>query len=53
MRKKGLEELILQGRVNWKRNRVRQRLTYLESLCNNKVRMKEQNDEIEKPQVED
>ena len=48
MRKEGLEELMLIGRVNGKRSRGRQRLTYLESLSK---WMTEQVDETEKLQV--
>ena len=48
MRKEGLEELMLTGRVNGKRSRGRQRLTYLESLSK---WMTEQVDETEKMQV--
>ena len=48
MRKEGLEELMLTGRVNGKRSRGRQRLTYLESLSK---WMTEQVDETEKLQV--
>ena len=48
MRKEGLEELMLTGRVNGKRSRGRQRLTYLESLSK---WMTEQVDETEKSQV--
>ena len=47
-RKEGLEELMLTGRVNGKRSRGRQRLTYLESLSK---RMTEQVDEREKSKV--
>ena len=47
-RKEGLEELMLTGRVNVKRSRGRQRLTYLESLSK---WMTEQVDEKEKPEV--
>ena len=48
MRKEGLEELMLTGRVNGKRSRERQRLTYLESLSK---WMTEQVDETKKLQV--
>ena len=48
MRKELLEELMLIGRVNGKRSRGRQRLTYLESLSK---WMTEQVDETEKSQV--
>ena len=47
-RKEGLEELMLTGRVNWKRSRGRQRLTYLESLSKG---MTEQVDGREKSEV--
>ena len=48
IRKEGLEELMLAGRVNGKRSRGRQSLTYLESLSK---RMTEQVDEREKSKV--
>ena len=48
MSKEGLEELMLTGRVNGKRSRGRQRLTYFESLSK---WMTGQVDETEKSQV--
>ena len=48
MRKEGLQDLMLAGRVDGKRSRERQRLMYLESLSK---WMTDQVDETEKSQV--